>query len=225
MAAPLLILCLHGLGEPTAAIPDDERPYWMSETLFADLAARAPGWSKARGVDLLFTFDDGNRSDLTLAAPILARSGLTAAFFPCTGRIGREGYLDEADLRELVSMGFDVGSHGVDHLRWATLGGDGLRHEVVDSRRRLEDALGRPVTEAAIPFGSYNRTVLSGLRAAGYRTAYTSDRGLAGRRSWRKRRWTYSTREPFDLDRLLAASRAPAFRLVTSLKSLAKGLR
>ena len=33
------------------------------------------------------------------------------------------------------------------------------------------------MTEAACPFGSYDRRVIAGLRSAGYHRVYTSDRG------------------------------------------------
>lgn len=39
------------------------------------------------------TFDDGNASDLTIAAPALQARGLAASFFVCASRIGQAGDL------------------------------------------------------------------------------------------------------------------------------------
>ena len=46
------------------------------------------------------------------------------------------------------------------HRPWRELGDSALHEELVDAKRILEDVVGRPVTEAACPFGSYDRRVL-----------------------------------------------------------------
>lgn len=167
-------LNFHGIGLPGSAIDASERPYWIDvpffEALLDDLATpdHANTW---------ITFDDGNLSDLTIAAPRLVEKGLKARFFVLTGRIGTPGYLDEDDIRELAGMGFVVGSHGQDHINWATADAATLACETAQSRDRLEQVLGHPVREAAIPFGNYNRAVLTALRSAGYAVAWTSDGG------------------------------------------------
>ena len=174
MNAPVRTLNFHGIGTPGPGIDASEVPYWIDIAFFdalVDELAR-PEFGRT-----WITFDDGNLSDLSIAAPRLAARGLAARVFVLTGRIGTPGYLDEPDIRELVRMGFVIGSHGQDHLNWASLAGDPLRRETADSRAQLEALLGKPVTEAAIPFGSYNRAVLSALRSAGYTVAWTSDGG------------------------------------------------
>ena len=80
----------------------------------------------------------------------------------------------------------------------------------------------RPVTEAACPFGSYDRCVLRSLRRHGYQRAYTSDPGttrlhdwiqVAQHRSPRERHGTWSNTsrsgevEPIDVLRRRAKRR------------------
>ena len=59
-----------------------------------------------------------------------------------------------------------------------------MREETTDAKRDLEDLLGKEVTEASCPFGSYDRRVLRCLRSAGYERVYTSDRGYADAQCW-----------------------------------------
>jgi peptidoglycan/xylan/chitin deacetylase (PgdA/CDA1 family) len=88
-----------------------------------------------------------------------------------------------------------VGSHGMRHRPWRELDEPALEEELVDARRILEDVVERPVTEAACPFGSYDRRVLGALRRGSYRHVYTSDRGPARRGDWLQARNTITARD------------------------------
>jgi len=220
-----ITLTFHGIGVPPSGVPDDERRFWIAPDRFEAFVATAGAKSRALGIDLMLTFDDGNRSDLEVAAPLLARHRLPGTFFPCTGRLGKQHYLDEQDLRRLVGMGFEVGSHGVDHVAWTTLSPADLEREVAGSKKRLEQVLARPVRAAAIPFGLYNRRVLAALKGAGYKKVYSSDRGLGNHQQWRTPRWTYVAGEPFTLERLAEVSGSLRYRTTVGLKGLVKAWR
>ena len=116
-----LFVIFHGIGDPPGRIPADERPYWMPENRFRAFIRDANRAADEAGIQIVPTFDDGNRSDVDLAAPVLLDSQLPGLFFPCTGRIGQKGYLTEADLRTLDGQAFEIGSHGVDHVPWRKL--------------------------------------------------------------------------------------------------------
>ncbi|RDC59686.1 hypothetical protein HME9302_00878 [Alteripontixanthobacter maritimus] len=162
----------HGIGEPPIAIDADERPYWLSETQYAEAISRLMDSDKA----VLFTFDDGNLSDLDIGAPALGDA--EAVFFICSNRIGREGYLDREQLQELAAVrNFRIGSHGCDHTSWRTVSGAARKAEIAGSRKQLEVAIQAPVIEAGIPFGAYDRGVLKDIADAGYTAAYSSDGG------------------------------------------------
>lgn len=220
-----LVLTFHGIGSPPPGIPEAERPYWMPAADFLAFLEGAVAKAQQLGLRLTATFDDGNRSDLEIAAPALRRHGIAGLFFPCSGRLGKPGYLAAADLRHLVGMGFGVGSHGVDHLPWASLSPAQLAAELALSKTAIEAAIGQPVTAAAMPFGSYDRRVLGGLRRAGYRTVYSSDPGFGRSGAFFQRRWSYRQGMDFDLERLAKLSRAPARRAAGAVKHLVKSLR
>jgi len=169
------VLNFHGIGTPALSVDPGERLYWIDTDLFTDVIEYFPVWNRQR--PLYITFDDGNLSDLEIAAPILAARGLPARFFILTGRLETPGYLSAKDVIELHKMGFIIGSHGHNHVDWSTLSPNRLDEELRHSRARLSDILNLPITEAAIPFGNYNRAVLQALKATGYKTAWTSDGG------------------------------------------------
>jgi peptidoglycan/xylan/chitin deacetylase (PgdA/CDA1 family) len=188
-----VILNFHGIGTPRRELEPGEGPWWISVDLFRailDLVAEAER-------PAAITFDDGNASDLDIAAPELAARGLTAEVFALTGRLGRKGSLSEAGLRELEAAGLRVGTHGVDHVDWRRVDAATLAREISESRARLGEILDREIDAAAIPFGSYGPHVLRALRRAGLARVYTSDGGAAGAGAWLRPR--NSVRAGMDL--------------------------
>lgn len=220
-----LVLSFHGIGTAPRYVPEAEQPYWIRENDFATFVASAAIQAQDLGITLVASFDDGNRSDRDVAAPLLKRHGIRGVFFPCTGRIGHPAYLGVEDIRALEREGFEIGSHGIEHVPWTGLDGDALERETVGSKAAMQEILRRDVLSAAIPFGAYNRRVLAALRAAGYGTVYSSDTGLSQAGQWFRRRWTYRADVPFEIGQLAAISITFRHRLVTASKNLIKSLR
>ncbi len=223
--AKRIVLAFHGIGLPGPAVPEAERPYWIDEAEFAACIAGLRAEARAAGVAVEVTFDDGNASDLAIAAPRLAEAGLGGAMFVCSSRIGREGYLSGADLRELRAMGFEIGSHGRDHLPWAGLAPETLEAETAGAKAEIEDALGAEVSAAALPFGAYDRRALAAARRAGFSRLYSSDRDIARPGAWPEPRWSYRQDMPVDLALFAAVAQSPARRALGVAKRLAKSLR
>jgi peptidoglycan/xylan/chitin deacetylase (PgdA/CDA1 family) len=185
-----LILTFHGLGTPPERVPDGERSVWVPLEWFEAIVDAPLG----DGVSL--AFDDGNASDVREALPALGERGITARFFPLTGRIGTAGYLTAEDIVSLRDAGMRIGSHGLHHRDWRALDDAELQEELTLSRETLVDITGTEITEAACPFGSYDRRVLRALRAAGYRRVFTSDGGADSSGSWPSSRTTVDRNHP-----------------------------
>jgi len=150
-------------------------------------AAVAPPHRKALAV----TFDDGLRSVLDRAYPVLERLGLPGTVFVPTDLVGSgeamtwagvERWLGGPHERELVPLGWDelrrlheagweIGSHTRSHARLMTLEDDALAEELAGSRRRLADELGAPCRTLAYPFGEADERVIAAAGAAGYEAA------------------------------------------------------
>ncbi len=170
------ILNFHGLGEPARTIDDpDEGRFWLPPELFEEILDLVE--ARRDRVDVSYTFDDGNRSDLEIGAEALARRQRTATFFVLASRIGEPGSLDPADLRALIAEGNEIGNHGADHVSWRNLDETRLDQELGQARERIAEAAGRPVVAAAIPFGQYRGRVLRRLRHHGYERVYCVDGG------------------------------------------------
>lgn len=172
---PRVILNFHGLGTPARELEEGEAAYWVTPEIFGGTLALAEQ-HKAR-VETYITFDDGNLSDLEIAAPLLEARGMTAQFFVLSDRIGQPGSLAPDHIRTLHAAGHGIGSHGAAHVDWKTLDDAGRTAEMDTARAAIAEVTGTPVEAAAIPFGRYDAGVLRALRARGYARVYSSDGG------------------------------------------------
>lgn len=174
-----VVVTVHGIGTPKRDLEPGEDRTWVTLDQFERVLDAAAGRP-----DVRITFDDGNDSDVELALPRLVERGLAAEFFLLAGRMDRPGSVDRTGLRQLLDAGMSIGSHGWDHVDWRRMDGGTAHRELVEAPAALAELTGRPVTTAAIPFGSYDRRVLLRLRKAGVATVYTSDGGLSRPAAW-----------------------------------------
>lgn len=123
----------------------------------------------------LLTFDDGGASALTSIAPLLESHGFRGHFFVITGSLGGPAFLDDEGVRELAARGHLVGSHTETHPDLRGLDDAALRREWADSRERLEEVLGGPVSVGSVPYGLLDDRVVRAAADAGYRVLFTSD--------------------------------------------------
>ena len=102
------------------------------------------------------TFDDCYRDNL-FAARVLAEHGLPASFFVPTAYVGtnrlfpwdshlpRMANLTWDDVREMVHMGHEIGSHTVNHINLGNAAHNEVRTELFESKAVLERQLGQKV--------------------------------------------------------------------------------
>jgi peptidoglycan/xylan/chitin deacetylase (PgdA/CDA1 family) len=86
-------------------------------------------------------------------------------------------------VREMNRACIEIGSHTVTHPILPNVDDEQLRHELIDSRTKLEHELGRPVTLFCYPNGSYDERVEAAVRKAGYNVAVTTIPRLNDQRS------------------------------------------
>ncbi len=149
------ILNFHGIGQPHDGVPDDERPYWIAPSFFDEIVALA--LAHPQRSNIVFTFDDGNASDRSVAAPALEKAGFIGCFFLLTGRFGQDHYLSPDDAIALQGLGMHIGLHGRDHVDWTALNEPELEAETAGARADLERHIQSRVDTVAIPFGATTR--------------------------------------------------------------------
>jgi peptidoglycan/xylan/chitin deacetylase (PgdA/CDA1 family) len=213
-----LILTFHGLGTPPYPVSESERKVWVPVQWLEAILGVLP----AAGVRI--AFDDGNRSDVDDALPLLSQSGHSAQFFILAGEFDKPGRIGPSDVTTLQKAGMRIGSHGLHHRDWRRISDAELAGELTDSRRALSEIINLDVVEAACPFGSYDRRVIKALHTAGYQRAYTSDGGATKGESWLAARTTITTERPLEHWLAMAAAGPtrpePALQLKRCLKRI-----
>jgi len=173
------VLLYHGIedGTPSARQMDAvDREYVLDRKLFEAhieyLAARPPG-----AVSAIISFDDGDLSGHTVAAPILEHHGLRGVFFVVTRWIGQPGFMTADHLRDLVGRGHAVHSHSRSHPRLSSLTTAQIDDELHGSKMDLEAILGAAVTQFSIPGGAYDQRVVHAAQRSGYKAVFNSVEG------------------------------------------------
>lgn len=176
---------------------------WRGCSVSEALTAWRVGDRRPRRVAL--SFDDGYRNLLDEALPRLRDAGFSATVFVVAGRCGKDNrwpgqpssiptleLLDWRQLEQLLAAGWEVGSHGLDHLTLPTLSRERAARELRDARSLLQQRLGCEVPLFAYPYGALDANVRALARevydgACGTRLALATAADLA---------------DPFEMPRL-----------------------
>jgi peptidoglycan/xylan/chitin deacetylase (PgdA/CDA1 family) len=148
-------------------------------------------------VPYLLTFDDGFKSNATVAGEILDHYGVKALFFVCPDFLDLppeshegvivdniyEGKMDESlpaerrfmswdDCQLLVQSGHTIGAHSLSHRRLTGLDQADQFREIVTSGQILESRIGAPVKWFAYPFGHIDSIDTRSLQIIGSRYSF-----------------------------------------------------
>jgi peptidoglycan/xylan/chitin deacetylase (PgdA/CDA1 family) len=202
----LAILGFHKIGEPSPS--GWETWYYNRADEFAGYLAhlRDHGWQVIDVATLLLglsdpdrlprraaliTFDDGYRSTLEVAAPLLQQFGYPATVFVLSGCVGMGSHCFDGnsrepneplctwdELRQLERCGVSVQSHGVTHRAFSDLDPTAQEDELGRSRETLEERLQKPIEVFCYPYGDGGRDRVQAaelVARAGYRAACSYD--------------------------------------------------
>ena len=127
---------------------------------------------------VVITVDDGSETDILGAAPLLQEAGFNATFYVVVGWIGKPGYLSASHLRELCSLGFEIGCHSMSHPFLTSLSEKELNIEVAQAKAMAEDISGTRVDHFSCPGGFWSQRVANHAKLAGYHSVVTSRPGI-----------------------------------------------
>jgi len=144
----------------------------------------------ASGKRVVVTFDDGYRSVVERARPIMERLRVPGTLFVVTDWIGRgpmrwpgiDRWIGGEHEHELVPMswqearslrdaGWEIGSHTKSHPYLTQLDDRRLADELAASRSACERELGARCASLSYPYGDHDARVIAAAAAAGYATA------------------------------------------------------
>lgn len=135
---------------------------------------------------VVITFDDGWRSTLDLALPVLRKYGYPATLFLYTDLVGStKKALTWKQVRQLdKTRVIDVQCHSKSHRNLKPRKDEDLKkylsmlkEELIVSRRTLRRKIGKICRYLAYPYGASNHLVAAMAQKAGYRAAFSVSRG------------------------------------------------
>lgn len=182
------ILCYHSIGQRDDDINDVSPSRFRRHIELALGAgyrfvrpsdiARTGGGPK----DLAISFDDGLKTVLTVAAPILADYGIPSIVFAVsdwsdlTDPWRREQCMGWSELEALLEQGpVELGSHSVTHPDFSRISRQQAVDELGQSRDAIRRRLGFAPESFAIPFGqsgNWPAACQAAAREAGYEFVY-----------------------------------------------------
>ena len=125
------------------------------------------GKSKA----LILSYDDGRTEDRRLVK-LMNAYGLVGTFHLNSNKLGTDGYLTRAEIRELFK-GHEVSVHSANHPNLPDQSKIDIVYEIVEDRRELERLVGYPVRGMAYPFGNTDDVVIGAMSGLGIEYART----------------------------------------------------
>ena len=128
---------------------------------------------------IVFSFDDGYGSQVRNAMPILRSHGWPGVLYLEVKNLSVAGGITKSQVRRLMKAGWEIDAHTISHPDVTTLDAASLRREISGSRVALRRVFHAPVDNFAYPAGRHDPAAEAAVRAAGFRTAVTTDLGLA----------------------------------------------
>ena len=195
MAARSVVLAYHAVGPAPQGtglrgtfMPPDEFERQMDflarRREVVPLSELTPdGSAGGRSVRVAITFDDGYRTVLENAAPILQRHGFPATLFVPTGWVGDRNRWDGEDhpeldllgdegLVELSRRGFEIASHGHRHIDMSKADREEVREDVEASVAHLTGLFGSPPRHLSYPYGRSSERAREVVRDLGFAEAF-----------------------------------------------------
>lgn len=139
------------------------------------------------------TFDDGFKSQIEIAAPILSDYGFSATAFIATDWLSKkskatflavdmlpsDAILNWNDARDLLKLDWDIASHTASHIDCSVASSCELLDELTRSKEAITAELGSAPQSFAFPFGKYNKAAIRQVKQL-YPLAFSVHTGLSG---------------------------------------------
>ena len=121
---------------------------------------------------VVLTFDDGFQNFYTTVFPVLQEYGFKATVFLVTNHCGgyndwsgnpprfpRSKLLSWGEIKQLSDHGIEFGAHTRTHPDLTRIDAERVENEIIGSKRKIEDFIGRETRTFAYPFGKSNSSI------------------------------------------------------------------
>jgi len=178
-------LCLHDVRDIEQSTPGDVYTLRVQDFTAHLRAVEQRGASVStitarrhwgRETPVFITFDDGAAGSYAFAAALLEAHGWRGHFFITTDWVGRNGFMNRAQILDLHKRGHVIGTHTCSHPeRMSHLAPSELTREWYESCAILGEILGSPVFTGSVAGGYYSRSVAEAAASAGIQVLFTSE--------------------------------------------------
>ena len=163
---------------------------------------------------VVVTLDDGFQDNYFNAFPILQNYKIPATIFLATGALGDQNrwmtgpefterpMLTWEQVNEMSLSGIEFGAHTVSHPKLCELNNKDALKEIFDSKKQVENALGKPCRYFAYPYGLFSEETPKLVQKAGFRLACSTRSGF-----------NTNKRNPFLLHRIEVYGTDPVWKL------------
>jgi len=199
------ILMYHNIGEPAE---EKDRPYFVSAGRLKkqmrflqkagyeiiDLPDLIEGFKDNKPLPLkpiIITFDDGTESIYKNAFPVLREYNFKTTVFLTINYLNKGAMQEKSflkytplsweQIREMQKRGVSFYPHSLTHPRLTKILPEKAFYEIRESKRILEEKLGRPMDFFSYPYGDFNEETEEMVKKCGYRGAVDAWGGINNR--------------------------------------------
>lgn len=124
---------------------------------------------------VVITFDDNTLTSYDPGATIMEKYGHIGVYYIVSNRIDNPNIINRERIKDLAKRGHDIQSHTITHRALTALPAVEIEREMQESKRVLEELIGKPVRHVAYPGTAHNATARALTKAAGYVTGSVMD--------------------------------------------------
>lgn len=185
-----IILIYHAIGNsPWAILTENFRKQiqWLKKnTDIVSLTKLLTHSAKKNTIQVALTFDDGYACLHDIVMPILKAENATATVYintgwmsenerkfshPDLGHYPGELFLTWDEVKKLEQSGWEIGSHGVDHIDLTKHSNDKIQSELICSKTAIEKKLQKNCNHFAYTFGKHSKKLQRYVAQVGYHYA------------------------------------------------------
>tara|TARA_B100000686_G_C16775990_1_gene968499 strand:- start:1683 stop:2393 length:711 start_codon:yes stop_codon:yes gene_type:complete len=177
--------------------------------------------------NIIITFDDGYKDNFLKALPLLKKYNYTAICYIVTSLIGKNNYWDnnkkeyskkelmsESDIVEWTKNGMEIGSHSHNHDNLTTLNNNEICDDLIKSKDKLENIIGKNIYSFSYPFGRINHHVYNNVKKI-YKNAVTINRS----------RYNTLLHDKFLIPRIDMGRKLSSFKIYLKLRTIYEDIK